>query len=138
MPLPNPLFPLISAALAAAAIGTAHAQDAPPDLRGAWSGEARCARASMRHVFGARTYEWRTVAKRLYFGEASYKVEGDRILVSLVRDIEAPARDEGGPQAGDVIAYRRQGAALKPLSLTRGKATNQYPPSAPLFRRCAT
>ncbi len=128
-----------SLAFAVAAVcgaGVARAQDAPPELRGAWSGEPRCAPAALRHVIGAKTYEWRTAAKRIYQGEASFKVEGDRILVTLTRDIEAPARDEGGPQAGDVIAYQRQGAALRPVSLSRGKATNQYPPSAPLFRRC--
>jgi len=108
----------------------------PKEILGAWSGDPACSKPAMRHVFAEKTFEWTGDGRRFYLGEASYAVEGGRLLVTLVKDIDRPFQHPEAPKAGDVLTYQRIGDGWRPYSMTRAGKVSATPSDTPTFRRC--
>jgi hypothetical protein len=109
----------------------------PKEILGTWSGDPNCSKAAMKNVFAEKTFEWHGDGTRFYLGEASYAMEGGRLNVTLVRDIESKAKGQpGAPQAGDVLTYQRIGDGWRPYSMTRAGKVTAVPRDIPTFRRC--
>lgn len=115
---------------------TANAQVAK-EILGTWSGDPACSRPAMRHVFAEKTFEWTGDGNRFYYGEATYAMEGGKLLITLTRDIDQPFKHADAPRAGDVLSYQRIGDGWRPYSLSRAGKVTLVPPNTPTFRRCA-
>jgi hypothetical protein len=120
---------LVSATIALAQV--------PKEILGTWSGDPSCSRVSMKNVFAETTFEWHGDGTRFYLGEASYALEGGRLLVTLTKDVENNVKGRpGAPQAGDVLTYQRIGDGWRPYSMTRAGKVITVPGDTPTFRRC--
>lgn len=127
---------LLAALLACTGPAAALAQ-VPKEILGSWSGDPNCSRIAMRHVFAETTFEWTGDGKRFYLGEASYALEGGRLLVTLTKDVDTPFKHPEAPRAGDVLAYQRISEGWRPYSLTRDGKTTLTPSDTLVFRRCS-
>jgi len=90
----------------------------------------------MKNVFAENTFEWTGDGRRFYLGEASYSMEGGRLIVTLTKDIERPFQHPDAPHAGDVLTYQRIGDGWRPYSMTRAGKEERVPADTPVFRRC--
>ena len=121
--------------LACALFSPAQAQMAK-EVLGTWSGDPACSKIAMRHVFAEGIFEWTGDGRRFYLGEASYAIEGGRLIVTLVRDKDRPFQHPDAPKAGDVLTYQRIGDGWRPHSMTRAGKVIATPSDTPTFRRC--
>ncbi|MGE0153719.1 MAG: hypothetical protein AB7R90_13975 [Reyranellaceae bacterium] len=118
------------------ALAQSAAAQVPKEILGTWSGDPNCSRVAMRHVLAEKTFEWTGDGRRFYLGEARYAVEGGRLLVTLVKDVDRPFQHPEAPRAGDVLTYQRISDGWRPYSLTRDGKTTTTPSDTPVFRRC--
>lgn len=129
----------IAAILLLVSYGRASTAEAPQTLLGSWSPLSDCPADGVRHVFGADRWEWQSEGRRMFLAEASYRLDGTTIEVTLGKALEQqPVADGEGPASGDVITYRLDECGLYPLSLRHGAKVDTNPEGGPVFVRCAS